>query len=147
MGQTEISGHCYCVMHKNREGFVINFACVKCCRISILRNLTDMHRKAWAGFGLCVARVPVAYHHSLGRTLTWIPLWSCSRMQSTSSLTTTPAIKCARWSSQHVHPWSTIGPNVCTLAHQQCEWDVKLTGCEENTPLCCLYQSYCGCLV
>jgi hypothetical protein len=40
---------------------VVEFACAKCRRISILHNLTDMRRKASASFG-CVARVPVAYH-------------------------------------------------------------------------------------
>jgi hypothetical protein len=62
MGQTEISGRCYGFMHKNREDFVVDFACAKCRRVGILHNLTDMCRNTSAGFGLRVARVPVAYH-------------------------------------------------------------------------------------
>jgi hypothetical protein len=62
-GTTEIF-ECYnCLMCKNGEDFVVDFACAKCCRIGILHNLTNMCRKALAGFGLRVARVPVAYHH------------------------------------------------------------------------------------
>jgi hypothetical protein len=34
------------------------------CEESSLHNLTDMHRKASASFGLRVDRVPVAYHHA-----------------------------------------------------------------------------------
>jgi hypothetical protein len=48
-------------MHKNGEEYVVDFACVKCCHISILHNLTNMCQKALAGFGLRVERVPVAY--------------------------------------------------------------------------------------
>jgi hypothetical protein len=59
MGQTEISGCCY---GKNGEEYVVDFACVKCHRVGILHNLTDIRRDASAGFGLRVARVPVAYH-------------------------------------------------------------------------------------
>jgi hypothetical protein len=49
-------------MRKNGEEFVIDFACAKSHRVSILHNLTDMRRKALAGFSLRVERVPVAYH-------------------------------------------------------------------------------------
>jgi hypothetical protein len=59
MGQTEISGHCYV---KNGEWDVVDFACAKSCHVSILHNLSDMRRKPSAGFGLCLDRVPVAYH-------------------------------------------------------------------------------------
>jgi hypothetical protein len=59
MGQTEISGCCYV---KNGEWDVVDFACVKSRRVGILHNLSDMHRKPLASFGLCVDRVPVAYH-------------------------------------------------------------------------------------
>jgi hypothetical protein len=62
MGQTEISGRCY---GKNGEWKVVDFACVKSRRISILHNLTDMRRKPSAGFGLRVDRVPVAYQRAL----------------------------------------------------------------------------------
>jgi hypothetical protein len=59
MGQTEISRHCYV---KNGELDVVDFACAKSRRIGILHNLSDMHRKPSAGFGLRMDRVPVAYH-------------------------------------------------------------------------------------
>jgi hypothetical protein len=48
-------------MRKNGEGFVVDFACVKCHRIGILHDLTDIRRKASASFGLRMERVPVAY--------------------------------------------------------------------------------------
>jgi hypothetical protein len=57
-----ISGHCYGLMHKNGEGFVVNFACAKCRRIGILHDLTDIRRKALASFSLRAERVSVAYH-------------------------------------------------------------------------------------
>jgi hypothetical protein len=49
-------------MRKNGEKYVVNFACAKSRRMGILHNLTDMHQKPLAGFGLRVDRVPVAYH-------------------------------------------------------------------------------------
>jgi hypothetical protein len=52
-------------MRKNGEEYVVNFACAKCRRIGILRNLTDMRWKASAGFGLRMERVPLAYHRLL----------------------------------------------------------------------------------
>jgi hypothetical protein len=52
-------------MCKNGEDFVVDFACVKCRRISILHNLTDIRWKAPASFGLCVERVPVAYQRGV----------------------------------------------------------------------------------
>jgi hypothetical protein len=61
-GMIEISGRCYI---KNGEVFVVDFACAKSRRIGILHNLTDIRRKASAGFGLRMDRVPVAYHCSL----------------------------------------------------------------------------------
>jgi hypothetical protein len=60
MGQTEISGCCYV---KNGELDVVDFACAKSPHVGILHNLSDMHQKLSAGFGLCLDRVPVAYHH------------------------------------------------------------------------------------
>jgi hypothetical protein len=50
-------------MRKNGEGFVVDFVCAKCRCIGILHNLIDICRKASAGFGLHVDRVPVAYQH------------------------------------------------------------------------------------
>jgi hypothetical protein len=46
---------------------VVDFACAKSRRVGILHNLSDMYRKASAGFGLCLDRVPVAYHRSCER--------------------------------------------------------------------------------
>jgi hypothetical protein len=66
MGQTEISVHCY---GKNGEEYVVNFACAKCCRVGILHNLINIRQNASAGFGLRVARVPVAYHRLSRRHL------------------------------------------------------------------------------
>jgi hypothetical protein len=70
MGQTEITG-CYdSLMHKNGEENVVNFVGAKSRHHFVrggsrhlLPNLTDMHWKLSAGFGLCVDRVPVAYKH------------------------------------------------------------------------------------
>jgi hypothetical protein len=62
VGQTEISGRCYGLMYKNGEWIVVDFMCAKSRRIGILHNLTDMRRKASAGFGLHVDRVLVVYH-------------------------------------------------------------------------------------
>jgi hypothetical protein len=62
MGQTKISGHCYV---KNGELDVVNFGCAKSRRVGILHNLSDMRRKALAGFSLRLDRVPVAYHRSI----------------------------------------------------------------------------------
>jgi hypothetical protein len=62
MGQTEISGRCYGLMHKNGEDYVVDFACAKSRRVGILHNLTDMHQNPSAGFGLCMDMAPVAYH-------------------------------------------------------------------------------------
>jgi hypothetical protein len=59
MGQTEISRRCYV---KNGEWIVVDFACVLSHRVGILHNLSDMHWKVSAGFGLRLDRVPVAYH-------------------------------------------------------------------------------------
>jgi hypothetical protein len=50
---------------KNGEWDVVDFACAKSGRVSILHNLSDMRRKPSAGFGLCVDRVPVAYHQGI----------------------------------------------------------------------------------
>jgi hypothetical protein len=44
MGQTVISGHCY---GKNGEGYVVDFACVKCRRIGILRTCPICVGKLW----------------------------------------------------------------------------------------------------
>jgi hypothetical protein len=71
MGQTEISGRCYRLMHKNGEDFVVDFACVKCHRVGILHNLTDIRRNTSAVFGLRVARVPVAYQWSQIKQNSW----------------------------------------------------------------------------
>jgi hypothetical protein len=62
VGQTEISGRCYSLMRKNGEWIVVDYACAESHRVSILHNLTDMRRKPSAFSGLCVDRVPVAYH-------------------------------------------------------------------------------------
>jgi hypothetical protein len=63
MGQTEITGRCYGLMCKNGEKYVVDFACVKSRCVVILHNLTNMCREASACIGLCMDRVPVAYHH------------------------------------------------------------------------------------
>jgi hypothetical protein len=56
-----ISG-CYdSLMCKNGEYNVVDFVCAKCRRVGILHNLTNMHWKASAGFGLRMDRVPVVY--------------------------------------------------------------------------------------
>jgi hypothetical protein len=60
VGQTEISWHCNGLMCKNREKYVVDFACAKSHRVIILHKLTDMHQKLLASFGLHVDRVPVA---------------------------------------------------------------------------------------
>jgi hypothetical protein len=44
------------------SGKSLTSACAKSRRVGILHNLTDMCRKALAGFGLCLDRVPVTYH-------------------------------------------------------------------------------------
>jgi hypothetical protein len=62
MGQTEITGHYNGLMRKNGEWNVVDFACAKSRHVVILHNLTNMRRKASASFGLCLDRVPVAYH-------------------------------------------------------------------------------------
>jgi hypothetical protein len=72
MGQTKISGRCYGLMRKNGEDFVVDFACAKCRHVGILHNLTNIRRKASAGFGLHVDRVPVAYHRVIKARFTSI---------------------------------------------------------------------------
>jgi hypothetical protein len=62
VGQTEIPGRCYI---KNGELDVVDFACAKSRRVDILHNLSDMHRKPLAGFGLHLDRVPVAYQRDV----------------------------------------------------------------------------------
>jgi hypothetical protein len=65
-GMIEITGRSDCLMCKNGEIYVIDFACVESCHLSIrhlLHNLTDMRQKPSAGLGLHVAMVPESYHH------------------------------------------------------------------------------------
>jgi hypothetical protein len=69
VGQTEITGRSDCLMRKNGEDYVIDFACAKSCHVflyagsrRLLHNLTDMHRKPSASLGLRVAMVPESYH-------------------------------------------------------------------------------------
>jgi hypothetical protein len=71
MGQTEITGCCNCLMRKNGEQDVIDFACAKGRRVDIYAgsrqhscNLTNMHQKASACIGLRVAMVPESYQRS-----------------------------------------------------------------------------------
>jgi hypothetical protein len=71
MGQTEITGRSDCLMRKNGEDYVIDFACAKSHRVylyagsrHLLHNLTNMCRKPSAGLGLRVAMVPESYHQT-----------------------------------------------------------------------------------
>jgi hypothetical protein len=50
----KISGRCYSLMRKNGEWIVVDVACVKSRRVSILYNLTDMRQtigQPWSTHG------------------------------------------------------------------------------------------------
>jgi hypothetical protein len=67
MGNYRDLWHCYGLMCKNGEEYVVDFACAKSChhficgKLLSLPNLTDMHWKPSAGFSLHMDRMPVAY--------------------------------------------------------------------------------------
>jgi hypothetical protein len=104
MGQTEISKRCYV---KNGEWIVVDFACAKSCHVSILHNLSDMHRKPSAGFGLCLDRVPVVYQRTGQRLQT--------KRRCNPSLASSTSTDNSSWGSLTIHthsltwPWRTLG--------------------------------------